>query len=132
MADFSTRHLAGACAVIAPDGSTVRPLLELQGGSMGHFALEPGEVSTAVAHRTVEEIWFFVSGHGEMWRQQGDVTQTVEVRAAVCITIPVGTRFQFRASGNEPLAAIGVTMPPWPGDEEAFIVEGPWRPTVPR
>ena len=33
--------------------------------------------------------------------------------------------------GPEPLAAIGVTMPPWPGDGEAIVVPGEWRPTVP-
>ncbi len=32
----------------------------------------------------------------------------------------------------EPLAAIGVTMPPWPGDGEASAVEGRWAPTVRR
>jgi glucose/arabinose dehydrogenase len=37
---------------------------------MAHFALPSGQISTAVAHQTVEEIWFFLSGTGEMWRQQ--------------------------------------------------------------
>jgi hypothetical protein len=34
--------------------------------------------------------------------------------------------FQFRADGDGPLAAVGVTMPPWPGDHEAYHVPGPW------
>ena len=38
---------------------------------MAHFELPPGETSTAVAHRTVEEVWFFLGGRGEMWRRQG-------------------------------------------------------------
>ena len=50
----------------------------------------------------------------------------------ITLTLPVGTHFQFRSSGSEPLAAIGVTMPPWPGDGEAFEVEGKWLPTVER
>ena len=50
----------------------------------------------------------------------------------LCITIPVGTHFQFRAFGHEPLAAVGVTMPPWPGECEAYVVEGKWEATVPR
>ena len=48
----------------------------------------------------------------------------------VSLTIPVGTRFQFRSFGPEPLAAVAVTMPPWPGEGEAMIVTGPWEPTV--
>ncbi len=99
---------------------------------MAHFQLAAGRTSIAVAHRTVEEIWFFVGGRGEMWRRLGDAEEVVEVAAGTCITIPLGTRFQFRALGSEPLAAVGVTMPPWPGEGEAFVVEGPWTPSVAR
>ncbi len=54
----------------------------------------------------------------------------VDVEAGTCLTIPVGTAFQFRAEGPAPLAAVGVTMPPWPGDGEAVRTDGPWAPTV--
>jgi mannose-6-phosphate isomerase-like protein (cupin superfamily) len=47
-----------------------------------------------------------------------------------CLTIPVGTRFQFRTRGTEPLSAVAVTMPPWPGDGEAVEVQGGWTPTL--
>jgi mannose-6-phosphate isomerase-like protein (cupin superfamily) len=40
------------------------------------------------------------------------------------LTIPLGTSFQFRATGDEPLAAVAVTMPPWPGAGEAYEVAG--------
>jgi mannose-6-phosphate isomerase-like protein (cupin superfamily) len=46
------------------------------------------------------------------------------------VTIPLGTHFQFRADPDAPLAFVAVTMPPWPGADEAFVVEGPWRATV--
>jgi mannose-6-phosphate isomerase-like protein (cupin superfamily) len=85
----------------------------------------------AVAHRTVDEIWFFLGGTGEMWRRLDGREDVVAVDAGVCVTIPVGTHFQFRAFGPEPLAAVGVTMPPWPGAGEATAVEGRWTPTVP-
>ena len=55
----------------------------------------------------------------------------VDVHPGVCLTIPLGARFQFRAFGGEPLSAIGVTMPPWPGEGEAIVVEGPWTPPTP-
>ena len=98
---------------------------------MAHFELPPGQTSTAVTHKTVEEIWFFLSGRGEMWRRSGDHEEVVSVEEGVCLTIPLGTHFQFRSFGYEPLAAIGVTMPPWPGEGEAILVEGKWEPTLP-
>ena len=70
MRDFETRMLPIQPDAIAPDGSAVRLLLELRGGGMAHFELGPHQVSKAVTHRTVEEIWYFVSGQGQMWRQQ--------------------------------------------------------------
>ena len=56
--------------MVAPDGSDVRVLLSLGGGSMAHFELAPGRVSAAVVHRTVEEIWYVLAGRGEMWRRK--------------------------------------------------------------
>ena len=54
------------------------------------------------------------------------------VDPGVCITLPVGTHFQFRLFGYEPLAALGVTIPPWLGEGEAYLVEGKWEPTADR
>jgi mannose-6-phosphate isomerase-like protein (cupin superfamily) len=124
-------RLPAAPTAIAPDGSDVRVLLSTGRGSCAHFELAGGEVSTAVVHRTIDEIWFFLGGSGEMWRSAGDDDEVVDVGQGVCITIPVGTRFQFRAHGDEPLSAVAVTIPPWPGDDEAVMVEGRWTPTVP-
>lgn len=115
---------------VTPDGSDVRALLQLKGGGVAHFELASGETSIAVAHHTVEEIWYIIGGRGEMWRTLGDAEETVVLETGICLTIPVGTHFQSRSFGTEPLAAIGVTMPPWPGKEEAYRVEGVWKPTV--
>lgn len=130
MTEFNTKRLPSQPDGIAPDGTDVRTLLQLKGGSVAHFELAPGKTSVAVAHRTVEEIWFFVGGRGEMWRKQQDHEDVVAVGAGVCITIPLGTQFQFRSLGNDPLAFLVVTMPPWPGPDEAYEVEGKWTPTV--
>jgi mannose-6-phosphate isomerase-like protein (cupin superfamily) len=111
---------------VAPDGSDVRVLLRLSRGSMAHFELGAGRVSRAVAHRTVEEIWYILSGQGQMWRRQGDRQETVPLRPGTCISIPRGNHFQFRAGNSGPLTAVGVTMPPWPGDDEAYEVSGIW------
>ena len=96
MDEFDTKRLPVERDVVALDGSDVRILLQLDGGSLAHFELGPDRTSAAVAHRTVEEIWFFLKGHGEMWRKQDEREEIVSVGPGVCITIPVGTHFQFR------------------------------------
>ncbi len=131
MQEFETKWLPVERDSIAQDGSDVRVLLNLQGGGMAHFKLPPGQTSTAITHKTVEEIWFFLSGRGQMWRRTGSREEVVAVEAGVCLTIPLGTHFQFRSFGYEALSAIGVTMPPWPGEGEARVVEGKWKPTLP-
>lgn len=115
--------------VIAPDGSDVRVLLGLPRGSMAHFSLQAGQVAAAVTHRTVEEVWYVLEGRGEMWRKQGTTEETVQLEPGICLTIPVGTHFQFRASPSHSFAAVCVTMPPWPGEGEAVPVSGPWTAT---
>ena len=116
--------------LLAPDGSQVRLLCRTARGSMAHFTLPPGAVSIAVAHRSIEEIWYFVRGQGRMWRRQGAFEEILEVGPGLSLAIPTGTHFQFRCDGEEPLAAVGVAMPPWPGAEEAYPVVGPWRATA--
>jgi mannose-6-phosphate isomerase-like protein (cupin superfamily) len=129
MEPFQTMQTPAKRTTVSPGGSDVRLLLELKGGGIAHFALAPGATSNAVAHHTVEEIWYIICGRGEMWRKLGDVEETVVLEPGICLTIPVGTHFQWRSTGTEPIAAIGVTMPPWPGEEEAYRVEGVWKPT---
>ncbi len=113
--------------VTAPDASDVRVLLAVPGGSMVHFTLAARATSRAVQHRTVEEIWYVIAGTGELWRRQRDRETVVALAPGVCATIPVGTSFQFRASGPGSLEIVAVTMPPWPGDDEAEPVNpGAW------
>jgi mannose-6-phosphate isomerase-like protein (cupin superfamily) len=126
---FETRRLPARPDARAPDGAEVRVLPRLAGGSLAHFELGPGRVSRAVTHRSVEEIWYVLGGRGEMWRRQGDRASVVALEPGVSVTIPLGTHFQFRAIGPGPLAAVAITMPPWPGAEEAVEVPGAWPPT---
>ena len=129
MTPFDTKPLPQHPDLLAPDGSDVRVLLALSGGSMAHFELAAGVVSDAVTHRTVEEIWFVLAGRGQMWRQQAGVEEIVELLPGLCVSIPQGTHFQFRAAADSPVSAVGITMPPWPGADEARRVPGPWAAT---
>ncbi len=110
--DFDTKRLPDRPDATAPDGSEVRVLLALPSGGLAHYELAAGQVSTAVANTTLDEIWFFLSGQGQMWRKSADREEVVAVEAGVCLTIPLGTHFQFRTLGDQPLTAVGVTMPP--------------------
>jgi mannose-6-phosphate isomerase-like protein (cupin superfamily) len=127
MTDFETLRINDAPLVIAPDGGEVRVLLALPGGSMATFELEPGLTSIAVTHRTVDEVWYCTAGRGEFWRRQGAREEVVALEPGVCLTVPLGTHFQFRSHGPGRLVCVAITMPPWPGEDEAYAVEGAWE-----
>ena len=134
MYKFGTKPLPYDYDYLAPDQSEIRLLvstekgeLTLKGGDFVHCTLPPGQTSTAVTHKTVEEIWYFLQGQGEVWRKQDDQEGCVtEVKPGICLTIPLGTHFQFRNTGEENLCFVIATMPPWPGKDEAYEVEGYW------
>ena len=119
-------RLPAAPDTVAPDGSDVRVLLRGERGSMAHFQLAPGAVSHAIAHRTVDELWYVLGGRGEMWRRAAGREEIVSMERGTCLSIPAGTHFQFRCAGDEPLTVVGVTMPAWPGPDEARRVPGRW------
>jgi mannose-6-phosphate isomerase-like protein (cupin superfamily) len=127
---YETKTLGAEADAVAPDGTAVRLLLSLAGGSMAHFELPASAVSHAIVHRTVEEIWFVLSGRGSIWRRQEGVERIDTLAPGTSVTIPLGTAFQFRAEGGLALAFVAITMPPWPGMDEALPAPGPWTPTV--
>ena len=130
-ASFSTIRLPEAHDLLAPDGSQVRVLSIASRGGMAHFRLHPGTVSQAVQHRTVEEIWYVLEGLGEIWRSANGQELVTALFPGTCLTIPVGTSFQFRALNESALSILGVTMPPWPGNDEALLIHGKWSASIP-
>ena len=92
---YETKTLGPAVDAIAPDGTAVRLLLSLAGGSMAHFELPAGAVSHAVTHRTVEEIWFVLTGRGSIWRRQDGIERTDTLAPGTSLTIPSERRFSF-------------------------------------
>jgi mannose-6-phosphate isomerase-like protein (cupin superfamily) len=127
---LETKRIGGEADAIALDGSEVRLLCGLPRGALAVFSLAPRTVAKAVAHRTIEEIWYFTAGQGRFWRRLGGQEEIAEIGPGVSISIPTGTHFQYRCDGTEPLVAVAVTMPPWPGGDEAYPVEGIWSPTA--
>lgn len=111
---------------IAPDGSEIRLLASLDNGGLCHCTLPARRVSLAVKHQTVGEIWYFLDGEGQVWRQLNGQQVETAISPGTCLTIPVGTHFQFRNTGDMPLRFVIVTMPPWPGMQEAERVQDHW------
>jgi len=126
---WQTAHVGPTADALAPDGSEIRLLVQVAGGSLVHCALAPGRVTRAVRHRTVEEVWLCLTGQGQLWRHRGDSDEVVDLLVGVAVSIPLGTDFQFRTVGDVPLELAITTMPPWPGETEALPVEGRWEAT---
>ena len=126
---WQTRAISAEYDVLAPDGSEIRLLSSVAGASMVHCTLPAGQVTRAVRHRTVEELWYCIAGRGELWRHAAHGEEVVELRPGVSVSVPLGTTFQFRAPGPAPLALVITTIPPWPGPHEAIAAVGRWTPT---
>ena len=119
--------------IVAPDGSEVRLVLTEDHGatrcSVVEVTIAAGQVSRPVRHRTVEEAWYVISGAGEVWRCPPGVSvrdvAPVSVVAGDAVVIPTNWSFQFSADVGSELRFVCVTMPAWPGmDEAAEIPEG--------
>lgn len=121
-----TTRLPRQADAFAPDGSAIRRLARTAACSVGHATLEADRTSGAIRHRTVSEVWYVLSGEGELWRALDGEESVVTLTEGVCAEIPLGTAFQFRALGERPLRFLLVTTPPWPGEGEAEPVNGPW------
>lgn len=115
----------------SPAGAEVRFMVEGTGGGMIHCTLPPFQVNKAVIHATVNEIWYVLSGHGEIWRDNGIESSVTTLITGTSIDISPDTVFQYRSVSDEALRFICVTMPPWSSDTEArFVDKGKWVPTV--
>ncbi len=124
---FETGNVSDDYDALAPDGSEIRLLHQVDGASVVHCTLPVGAVSIPVKHRSVEEIWYFLAGQGQVWRAQADREDVLDVRPGISLTIPLGTHFQFRNAGDVPLEFLIATTPPWPGEDEAILLDaGRW------
>ncbi len=130
MTDYSygeTVYLPSEKDVYAPDGSEIRLLVSTNIGSSCHCTLPAMTTSFAGMHKSVEEIWYCLQGHGQIWRKgSNQVEVEIELVPGICLTIPPHTHFQFRNLGSELLSILITTMPPWPGADEWIRIEDHW------
>jgi mannose-6-phosphate isomerase-like protein (cupin superfamily) len=128
---MKTVHLDTADEGRSPLGAYVRFLVDGPHGNMIHATVPPGMIGRACHFRTIDEYWYVLSGLGDIWRRAPGGAETVtELRPGVCIDIPLGTAFQYRCRGNEPLTFTCIALPPWTGDDEAVLLDGPWTPNT--
>jgi mannose-6-phosphate isomerase-like protein (cupin superfamily) len=121
-----TREPGRGPDAIAPDGSEIYLLVgDARRASLVEVRLPAGRASRPVRHRTVEEIWYFTAGVGQVWLEApGGPARVVDVSTGSTLTIPTRHAFQFRAAENADLRFLCYTSPPWPGDQEAELVAG--------
>src|SRR5215471_3131624 len=108
----------------SPAGAEIRYLIEGETGGMIHSTVPAGQVNRATVHATVSEFWHVLSGEGQIWRRDATGEVTTILEAGISIDIPVGTMFQYRCTSGDPLRFLCFTMPRWPGDQEATVVDG--------
>ena len=123
---WSTIDLPEDVDYLAPDGSEIRLLPSVQAGGLAHCTLPMGRTSAAVHHRTVEEVWYVLSGEGELWRMRSGEEEVVRLQPRRAVTIPTGAAFQFRSAPHQALRILIGTFPAWPGPDEAVPAEGHW------
>src|SRR4029078_10842875 len=128
---MQTRPLPETPDARSPAGAEIRYLMGGSTGNMIHSTVPPGQVNRATVHATVSEFWHVLSGQGQIWRRDGTGEETATLASGVSIDIPVGTAFQYRCTGVDPLQFLCITMPRWPGDMEATHIDGPRKATAP-
>ncbi len=114
----------------SPAGADIRYIMNGEKGNMIHSTVPPHQINKATVHATVDEFWYVLEGHGEIWRDDGHESGVAVLAPGVSIDIPTGTAFQYRNLSDSELKFICIAMPPWPGDSEVTYVEGKWQPTV--
>jgi mannose-6-phosphate isomerase-like protein (cupin superfamily) len=111
---------------VAPDGSEIYRLVDGTKGGLCQCILPAGATGKATSHKTVEELWFFLEGRGEVYRRGINDNKELPVGPGMSLVIPSATVFQFRNTGEVPLKFLIATMPVWPGEQESNKEVGIW------
>jgi mannose-6-phosphate isomerase-like protein (cupin superfamily) len=83
--------------------------------SVGVMTLPPGNSSGLHHHALTEEMWYIISGHGQV--RIGDEVQRVEPE--MIVLGPPGIPHGFVNDGDEPLRALWIISPA--GDEKPIL-----------
>ncbi|MCC7084748.1 MAG: cupin domain-containing protein [Pirellulales bacterium] len=108
---------------ITKDGSEIRELLAhrnscIRQQSLAEARLPPGAATTAHYHRKTEEIYYILSGGGQM--TIGDEVRQVGPMDA--IAIPPGQVHQILNTGDVPLVFLCCCAPPYEHHDTVLVV----------
>jgi mannose-6-phosphate isomerase-like protein (cupin superfamily) len=120
--NVDVKNLNHAQPFISKDGSEIRELLAhrnscIQKQSLAEARLPPGARTTAHYHRQTEEIYYILTGKGDM--TIGDENQTVGPGDA--IAIPPKMIHQIVNTGAEPLVFLCTCAPAYEHDDTVLV-----------
>jgi mannose-6-phosphate isomerase-like protein (cupin superfamily) len=106
----------------APDGSTVRELIQRRDGakhqSLAEATVPPGGSTILHLHRQSEEIYLFIAGRGRMTLGN----EEMEIESGDAILVPPGTPHKLANPSEEPLVLLCACSPPYT-DEDTELLE---------
>ena len=110
---WKSQQLPDNPSYISPSGVTeIRTLPSFVEGEIVHARLPGGHPSTAARLNGCGEIFYILSGEGELWRRTGPVEAVTQLRPGRCVTLPPGIDFQYRAT-SERMDFLVATAPRW-------------------
>lgn len=125
--ESEVKTVQAASPFLSDDGSVIRALPGVGQVESVHCTLPKGGVIQASRHKTVSQIWYVLSGTGELWLEppshKGQVTP---LAAGTAVTVPLGYSFQFRNTGSADLEIFIVNTTPWSGAGELIPVANHW------
>jgi mannose-6-phosphate isomerase-like protein (cupin superfamily) len=107
-------NLSELKSFITADGSSIRELAgpawtPARHQSLAEATLEPGGQTAEHYHPQAEELYYFVSGRGQMSLGQEDPPQPVQ--PGDCVVIPPGTPHKLWNTGDGPLVLLCCCAP---------------------
>ena len=125
---FETTDLASMASFLSDDGSEIRSLPTVNGVETVHCRLPQGGVIHASRHKTVAQLWYVLSGNGDLWLEGSDGKESIiSLKNGVSVTVPLGYKFQFRNTGTQNLDILIVNTTKWSGPGELIPVKNRWR-----
>jgi mannose-6-phosphate isomerase-like protein (cupin superfamily) len=121
---------------VALDGASIWLLPRTPFSSAIYCELTAGATSRATYNSWIHEIWYFVSGVGEMARWEfpsdPDPSAVVAVSPGLAVTIPPGVNFQYRSTDDATMSFVCAVAPPWPDPAANHLSKTQmWQPTLP-
>jgi mannose-6-phosphate isomerase-like protein (cupin superfamily) len=110
---WETKAVADEYDYVSPGGvSEIRLLPSFEQGEVTHARANPSGPSLAATTSGLGEIFYVLSGEGELWRRSGELADVTHLHPGRCVSVPPGIEFQYRALDG-PLAFLVATAPRW-------------------